>query len=582
MVMPGDRSVQLNDPTIVGLFYHAIHVQFGWVVLLAVAVAVVVVLLRARSRTAGAAEAVSRTYLRWSFGIFWLIDGVLQHQGAMPLGLANQVVAPAADGAPSWLHTIVFEGVGLWNRYPIALAAATMWIQIGIGLLLLSTRGVWSRYAAGFSVLWAMVIWVAGNAMGGIFSTSSSILFGWPGAITFYVAAGVWLALDPRNFPERFSRVTLRALGALLGIGALVQAWPDHGFWSGGAANPLRQMTLAMTSAAQPQWLGSLVRSGGRVGSLMGGGLNLVVIFWLALCAAGLWGSATRAWRWPLRVLAVGCVLIWVIAQDAAFFGGLSTDVNSMFPLLALAWCASPAWRTTSAAIPDRLPITRIPELSRRTFATMGASVGLAMVLVAVVPMARCALSAGAETTTFLAQNAEVSLVKVPAPPFTLTDQHGASFSLPTHNSKYTVLTFLDPKCWTDCPLLSHQLEDLDRMLTPAERRHVQLVAVAANIFHEQVPDLRAFIAKNYLGSLGNFVYVTGPLATMRQTWADYGVTVTQTRRDRMSIHSDLMDVIDPSGQIRVIVPDDPGAGWAGEQSAASELLASLHAAGLR
>ena len=85
----------------------------------------------------GLGEPRSRTYLRMAFGAIWLIDGILQFQASMPLAMANGIVAPAAAGTPSWLHALMFDGIGIWNNHPIALAVGTAWIQVGIGSLAL-------------------------------------------------------------------------------------------------------------------------------------------------------------------------------------------------------------------------------------------------------------------------------------------------------------------------------------------------------------------------------------------------------------------------------------------------------------
>jgi cytochrome oxidase Cu insertion factor (SCO1/SenC/PrrC family) len=576
MFMPGNGTVQLNDPEIDRLFYRAIGEQILWVVALAIVALIVMILLSRRAPSSAPQEPRARTFLRWAFGTFWVIAGVLQHQGGMPLGLANQVVAPAAAGTPWWVHDLVFDGVGVWNRFPISLAAATMWIELGLGLLLLSSRGTWSRVAAAVTVPWALLVWSVGNGFGGIFSVGASILFGWPGGIVFYLVAAVWLLLPTRVFPETFSKVTLRGTAIVLAGAIVVQVWPDHDFWKGGPLNPLHQMTQSMTQAAQPGWFATVVNDGGRFGSQIGGGLNLIVIFWLAACAVGLWRAATKPSNWPIRLFLVGCVVIWIFAQDAAFFGGLSTDVNSMFPFAALVWCAGPGRR-------DHKTVTvPLPIESRRSFAYMGGALGIAMVLVAVVPMGRAVVSSGAETTAFLVQQrgAEPFVVSRPAPSFDLTTQHHTTFQFPTDNDKYTVLTFLDPRCYTDCPLLAHQLEDLDQSLTAAQRSRLQIVAIAVDPYHEQVSDLNAFIAKNYLGSLQNFTYVTGPLPTMQTLWRSYQVAVSMSPTAVMSVHSDLMDIISPGGVIRVEVPDDPPSSWAGTQSASSEILQLLQSVG--
>jgi len=51
-------------------------------------------ILRFNFSAEGTNEPRARTYLRWSFGVIWLVDGILQFQVSMPLGLANNVVAP--------------------------------------------------------------------------------------------------------------------------------------------------------------------------------------------------------------------------------------------------------------------------------------------------------------------------------------------------------------------------------------------------------------------------------------------------------------------------------------------------------
>ncbi|MGP8009498.1 MAG: hypothetical protein ACLPKZ_04485, partial [Acidimicrobiales bacterium] len=217
----GGSSFTSTNPLVVSLFHHNVfQTSVSWIIALALITLVVASVLR-RVNTfnlsaGGLGEPRARTYLRMAFGAIWLIDGILQFQASMPLAMANGVVAPAAAGTPSWLHALMFDGIGIWNNHPIALAVGTAWIQVGIGLLLLVSNASIGRIAAAVSVGWASMIWLIGNGAGGIFQTSNSILFGWPGASLFYVVAGVWLALPTSNFPERFSRYTLRGLSVLV------------------------------------------------------------------------------------------------------------------------------------------------------------------------------------------------------------------------------------------------------------------------------------------------------------------------------------------------------------------------------
>ena len=87
-------------------------------------------------------------------------------------------------------------GATIWADHPITAAAATVWIQVGIGIfLLVAPRGYWSRAAGALSAGWGVIVWVFGEAFGNLFGHGSSWLFGFPGAVLFYVVAGVLIAL---------------------------------------------------------------------------------------------------------------------------------------------------------------------------------------------------------------------------------------------------------------------------------------------------------------------------------------------------------------------------------------------------
>ena len=82
-------------------------------------------------------EPRARLLLRVGFGVIWLFDGLLQAQPQMPGGLADQVIAPTASGSPGWVQHLVRFGVNVWDYHPIQAAAASVWVQVGIGLWLL-------------------------------------------------------------------------------------------------------------------------------------------------------------------------------------------------------------------------------------------------------------------------------------------------------------------------------------------------------------------------------------------------------------------------------------------------------------
>jgi cytochrome oxidase Cu insertion factor (SCO1/SenC/PrrC family) len=569
------HNVSLNNSIVVSLFHHALFEQLLWVIGIAVVILVTLYLFLARKKGDALttfAEPAARSYLRWLFGAIWIVDGLLQLQAQMPLGLANVVVRPLTVDTPSWLHTLMNSGIGIWNEHPIALAAGAAWIQIGMGLLIFVSRGRVGRFAAATSVGWGLLVWLIGNGAGGIFSPGNSILFGWPGAVLFYVVAGAWLALPLKNFPQPFSRYTLRFFSVVLVLGAVVQTLPGVGFWHGGSTNALKAMSTAMTQTAQPHTLASVVRAGGDLASSLGGGFNLIVIFWLLICAFGMWRAGDLNWFWPTRLFVAGAVLLWFVAEDAPLWGGLATDLNSWLPMAALAFCAAPQRRL-------RAPFAvQLPVEIRRGGSTIVSSIAAAMVAVAIIPMFWASTVAATETTLYVAQNGSASQVTAPSASFKLTDQYNRPYRLSEHSGYVTVLTFLDPVCWTDCPLLAAQLKSVDKSL-PVHSK-VDFVAVAADPKFENLGDVRHFIAKEQLSTLKNFYFLTGPLAKLESVWEDYGITVDMSPHIGMSIHSDIIYLLNPQRKIRWIIPDDPLAAQSGGASAESQIemaLATLH-----
>jgi cytochrome oxidase Cu insertion factor (SCO1/SenC/PrrC family) len=573
----GQNNVSLTNPLVVSLFHHSIYVtSVYWIIAVALALLLGATMLRRLNSfnlsKGGLSEPRARTYLRTAFGVIWLFDGILQFQASMPLGLANDVVRPAVAGAPSWLHPLMFDGIHAWNSHPIALATGTAWIQVGIGLALIASNAGVGRLAALVSVFWAGIIWTIGNGVGGAFASGSSILFGWPGASLIYLVAGLWLVLPPDYFSRNFSRYTLRGISIILGVALVLQCLPSAEFWHGGNTNALTAMSRAMTQTAQPQSLSWIVRHVGDLAGTLGGGFNVIVILWLAACAVGLWFASTGNLRWPVVTLIVGAVIVWVVGEDVSIFGGVATDINSMIPLAVLASCASPSLRT-SVALPRRLP-----EELRSSSGAVLASFASAMVLFSVVSMGLATI-ASAEPTLFIAQNGISVPADSKAPVFTLTDQFNKPFTLEEHAGRYTLLTFLDPVCWTDCPLLAAQLKKVRDDLSP--NAPLDIVVVAANPLHQTLANVKHFIKIHELDHVTNFYFVTGKLANTKAVWKSYGVTVTNEPGAKMSIHSDYMFIIDPAGHLKWIVPDDPLSGTAGQLSTESELLGLLHKAGL-
>src|SRR5580698_2592664 len=240
---------------------------------------------------AGAAwrEPRARQALRIGFGALWVFDGLLQAQPQMAAGMPAQLQAADA-GSPGWVVDLVNWGANIWSYHPIAAAASTVWIQVGIGLwLIFAVRGWSLRLAALSSVAWGLIVWSFGESFGAILAPGLTVLFGAPGGVILYVVAGALLLL-PRRSWERptIGRLILAGSGVFFLGMALLQAWPGRGFWQGtvaGQPGSLTAMIQSMEGTPQPHVLEVIVSGFGNFTQSHGFAVNLVAV--LALGAAG-------------------------------------------------------------------------------------------------------------------------------------------------------------------------------------------------------------------------------------------------------------------------------------------------------
>ncbi len=157
------------------------------------------------ARDGRSAEPAARRFLRIAFGLLWLVDGLLQARPQMASGFGREVLAPTLADAPGWLRDGSAPLLRLFVRHPVTADAATVWIQVGLGLLLiLGGTGLLSRFAIWASVIWSLLVWVVGESLGGMFSTGAGWLSGAPGAVATYVvrcaaAAGTVVVVGKRQ-----------------------------------------------------------------------------------------------------------------------------------------------------------------------------------------------------------------------------------------------------------------------------------------------------------------------------------------------------------------------------------------------
>jgi cytochrome oxidase Cu insertion factor (SCO1/SenC/PrrC family) len=256
---------------------------------------------------------------------------------------------------------------------------------------------------------------------------------------------------------------------------------------------------------------------------------------------------------------------------------------------LALAPATAPATATESATAGE--PATASPAAPaagwrervrpaslRRSVAAAGfptiVSLGaLGLIILGAAPMAAAQASPNADPILAEAIAGSSAALNFPAKGFQLTDQHGQTVSLASLRGKVVLLTFLDPVCTTDCPLIAQEFRAAGQLLG-ATARQVELVAVVTNPVYHQVAYTQAFDRQEHLDQVPNWLYLTGSVPQLQQVWKDYGITAEILPAGSMIGHQDIAYVIDQAGHVRAVLNTDPGPGTTATKSSFSVLLA--------
>jgi cytochrome oxidase Cu insertion factor (SCO1/SenC/PrrC family) len=623
--MPGMNSgVNVNDPTVVAAFKSALLHQglIALLIFLVLGLAWITVRawLPAAARTgekaepgapdsggpaaAVPAEPAWRQLLRIGFGLLWLLDGILQAQPKMAIGLPSQVIEPLAAASPRWVQHVVNWAGTAWSYHPMQAGASAVWIQVGIGIwLLAASRGPLSRLAGLASVGWGLVVWVFGEAFGSIFAPGLTWLFGAPGAVLIYCVAGALIALPERMWHSpRLGRVILGGLGLFLIGMAVLQAWPGRGFWQGvshGQPGTLAGMTATMGQTPQPHVLSALIGAFTGFDEAHGFAVNLFVVIALAVIGGIFLTGRRRLVRPALIAFIVVCVAAWVLVEDLGFLGGLGTDPNSMIPFALLATGGYLALSPGPVPAPEPAPQPVSPQaahagwrerlrpasvrsgVASASFRTVAAIGALGLIILGAAPMAAAQASQNADPILAEAIAGSAAPLSFPAKGFALTDQHGQPVSLASLRGKVVLLTFLDPVCTSTCPLIAQEFRAAGQLLG-ADARKVELVAIVANPVYHQLADVQAFDRQENMNQVPNWLYLTGSVPQLQQVWKNYGIAAEILPAGSMIGHSENAFVIDPAGKVREEFGIDPGPGTAATKSSFAVLLANAARQSLR
>ena len=210
-----------------------------------------------------------------------------------------------------------------------------------------------------------------------------------------------------------------------------------------------------------------------------------------------------------------------------------------------------------------------VASASARSVAAVAA---VAVIVLGAAPMASAAANRSADPILALAIEGGSTSLDLPAPGFSLTNQDGRAVTLASLHGKVVLMTFLDPVCTTDCPIIAQEFKQTGELLG-AKDKDVELVAIVANPTYRSTTFTQAFDRQEGLTGVPNWLYLTGSVSQLGAVWRQYGVTVQNLPAGAMSAHNDLAVVIDGSGNIREEVGADPGPGTTSTRSSFSVLL---------
>ncbi len=214
------------------------------------------------------------------------------------------------------------------------------------------------------------------------------------------------------------------------------------------------------------------------------------------------------------------------------------------------------------------------PAFVARSLAALAA---VAVVAIGSAPMAVAAVNKNADPILTEALDGTPNTLDTPAPPFTLTDQAGHAVSLASLRGHVVALTFLDPVCTSDCPLIAQEFRQADQRLG-GQAGEVDFVAIVANPIYRSISFTNEFDSQEGLTGISNWHYLTGSLPRSNTSGIRTGFRSRRSPTAPWSPTSELAFVINARGHERDALIDDPGPDQTFASSFSSLLLDQIQA----
>ena len=268
--------------------------------------------------------------IRLVLGILWIVDGILQFQPEMPYGFLSVVIEPSIQAINNvGVEKFLMIGYNIWLLHPFQFDALSGSLQIFIGVAYLLNRSTKAlNYISFISIIWALVIWIFCEGLGGIPESGVSLLTGFPGSALIYIILAVpYISLKLGNI-KNLQKYFIYTVSAIFLIGGILQLIPGNTFWTKGqlaydiymninqqGENPI---VYAILNHA---YVYLLFRE------------NYINIFmFLLMIASGLFILLHIRTGLVLATVFVG--LTWLLFQDMGIYILPATDPNTGLPLL--------------------------------------------------------------------------------------------------------------------------------------------------------------------------------------------------------------------------------------------------------
>jgi cytochrome oxidase Cu insertion factor (SCO1/SenC/PrrC family) len=131
------------------------------------------------------------------------------------------------------------------------------------------------------------------------------------------------------------------------------------------------------------------------------------------------------------------------------------------------------------------------------------------------------------------------------APPFVLRDVLGGTKSLASTRGRVTLITFLDSRCHSLCPIVGRTIGDLQREF-PRKTRPTVLV-VSVDPAGDQPAHVR--LAARHWRLEPGWHWLTGTHRQLAAVWHSYGIVVQPRTKD--IVHGAALYLVDPRGDER-------------------------------